>query len=73
MSVEDSTGITRTLKDGTPDVWDLAAKADRFKLEGRWLSRVEMEKQLDQMKPANVSQISLVDSEHMDTDPKWKK
>jgi len=73
VSIVDSTGTGRKLKDGTPDVWDLALKADRFRLEGRWLNRAEMEKQLDRMKPANVSQVGLAGLEHMETDTKWKK
>jgi hypothetical protein len=72
VSIVDSTGMTRKLKDGTPDVWELAAKADKFRFEGRWLSRAEMGKQLDRMKPANVSQVSLAGLEHMKTDPDGK-
>jgi hypothetical protein len=74
VSIADSTGQTHKLKDGTPDVWDLAVKADRFRFGGRWLNRTEMEKHLDRIKPGgDVFQIDLADLDHMETDPKWKK
>ena len=73
VSILDSAGKTRKLKDGTPDVWELAAKGDKFRFEGRWLTRAEMGKQLDRMKPAHVSQVSLAAMEHMRPDPKREK
>jgi hypothetical protein len=73
VKVVDSTGATRTLKDGAPDVWELATKADTFFCEGRWHNREEMEHLLDRMAPANVSQIGIGLLEHMETEPKWKK
>jgi hypothetical protein len=73
VSILDSTGATRKLEDGNPDIWELAERADKFWVEGRWHTRAEMEKLLDRMEPANVSQVSLAELEHTEKDPRWKK
>ena len=73
LTILDSTGTSHKLKDGTPDVWEVAEKADTFWCEGRKYTRAQMETLLDRMQPANASQIGLTDLEHMETDPKWKK
>jgi hypothetical protein len=66
VSILDSTGQAQKLQDGTPDVWELAERADRFRCDGRWHDRSAMEKILDRLKPANAAQISHADVEHME-------
>ncbi|PYX40182.1 MAG: hypothetical protein DMG83_27120 [Acidobacteria bacterium] len=73
LRIVDSRGTNRKLEDGTPDIWELAEKADRFWSEGRWYDRAEMERLLDRMEPANVSQIPLAELEHMETDPNFEE
>ena len=49
--IEDSAGITRKLRNGDADVWDLAEKANRFQYNEKWYNRADfaalMEKRLN--------------------------
>ncbi len=47
VSILDTTGATRKLSTGDPDVWDLCKKADKFLYNGKWYSRAEFEKTLE--------------------------
>jgi len=58
LRIVDSTGATRKLENGTPDIWELAERADRFWCEGTWHDRAQMERILDRMLPANPQQIA---------------
>jgi len=60
VSIVDSSGEVRKLSDGTPDVWELALRADVFHFAGSQYSRATFAKVMDRMttKPGNVSQIS---------------
>jgi hypothetical protein len=54
VSFLDSKGTTRRLKDGEPDVWELAEKADQFFYLGKVHTRVEFARVMDDaMGPAN--------------------
>ena len=56
----DSTGTTRKLKDGQPDVWELAMKANQFWYLGKQYGREDFAKMMErEMKPANVFQVGL--------------
>jgi hypothetical protein len=60
VGVIDSTGRTRTLRDGQPDVWDLVEKADRFFYAGTVYQRAQFAQLMeDAMRPANVMQVEL--------------
>lgn len=48
ISVVDSQGKTQIFSNGDPDIWELAEKADRFHYEGRWYSRTEIERLMDE-------------------------
>jgi hypothetical protein len=64
VTLVDSTGTTRTLKDGQPDVWELAKTANQF-----WYLKIQYDREAfaklmeDEMKPANVFQIGLPELE----------
>jgi hypothetical protein len=47
VSIVDSAGKTRTLKDDTLNVWEFALKADRFHYAGRWHGRTAFENLMD--------------------------
>jgi hypothetical protein len=64
VEILDSTGKTRQIRPGEPDIFELIEKADKFRLEGRWHSKAEFSKILnDRLKPANAMQIPLPDQE----------
>jgi hypothetical protein len=51
-------GTTRGLKDGEPDIWQLAEKADQFFYLGKVHTRAEFARVMeDAMGPANLMQI----------------
>jgi len=54
----DSKRTTRILKDGEPNAWELAEKADQFRYLGKFYSRAEFAALMeDEMRPANPMQI----------------
>ncbi len=57
VSIVDSTGTAQKLGDGTPKVWELALKADRFHFAGTWYGRTDFEKLMDTFttRPGNVT------------------
>jgi hypothetical protein len=60
VSIFDSTGRTRTLRDGQPDVWDLVEKADTFLYAGTVYQRAQFAQLIDDaMRPAKVMQVEL--------------
>lgn len=60
VTVVDSTGTTRKIRAGEPDIWELIEKADKFRFEGRWHRRAEFAKLMnDRLKPANAMQVPL--------------
>ncbi len=60
VSIVDSTGATRRLADGEPDVWELAEKADQFLYTGNQYTRAQFAQLMeDAMRPGNVMQIGL--------------
>jgi len=57
VSFLDSKGTTRILKDGEPDVWDLAEKADQFRYLGKSYTRAQFAALMeDETRPANPIQ-----------------
>jgi hypothetical protein len=62
INIVDSTGTTRKLEDGRPDVWELALKADQFWYAGTSYPRANFAQLMeDAMRPANPVQIGLPD------------
>jgi hypothetical protein len=61
VDIVDSTGKTQRLRDGSPDVWALIEKAERFRFAGSTYDRAGFEKVLDRHigRPGNVAQINL--------------
>jgi hypothetical protein len=56
ISIVDSTGTTRKLQDGQPDVWELAQKADQFWYAGALYRRADFARLMeDAMRPAAIS------------------
>jgi len=67
ITIVDSTGTTRKLEDGKPDVWELAEKANQFWYMGTQYSRGAFAKLIeDEMKPANLFQVSLAELHETD-------
>jgi hypothetical protein len=48
VQIEDGAGQTRKLRNGEPDVWELAEKANRFQFEGEWHGRDAFAKLMDE-------------------------
>jgi hypothetical protein len=60
VEIVDSTGKTRKIRPDEPDIWELVEKADKFRVEGKWYSRADFAKLMEnRLKPANAMQIPL--------------
>ena len=62
VSIYDSTGKVRPLKNGSPDYWALIEHADRFHFGGQWHTREQFEKLLERYeeRPANAIQMNIL-------------